>query len=89
MKRIISLLFVAATIILCLFALASCNDSPLPDETVYYTVSFDLDGGVVANKNLEEGLKVKRIQYLISLNISPLKRDMHLKDIVTELHHMH
>ena len=59
MKRIISLLFVAATIILCLFALASCNDSPLPDETVYYTVSFDLDGGVVANKNLEEGLKVK------------------------------
>ena len=59
MKRFITLLLTVATILFCLFAFASCNDTPPADETVYYTVSFNLDGGAVTNKNLAEGLKVK------------------------------
>ncbi len=60
MKRIISLLLTATAIIFCLFAMASCDDDPQPDETVYYTVSFNLDGGIVDGKDLTSALRVKK-----------------------------
>lgn len=61
-EKLIRILAVVLAVMTGVCLLASCvgnEQKETQPQTVYYTVSFDLDGGAVAGKDLTGGLKVK------------------------------
>ncbi len=69
---------IAAAMVFCCFAACS-HDVKKPDDAVYYTVTFDLDGGVVPGQDLLQGLKVLSGTKLRLENYKPEKTNYTFK----------
>ncbi len=69
----ISAAVLAFAISLCCFAGCNPESSDTNTETVYYTVTFDLDGGEVKGKDLSKGVKVESGTELNLENYKPEK----------------
>lgn len=75
MKTLVKILaaVLAFAISLCCFAGCNPESSDANTETVYYTVTFDLDGGEVKGKDLSKGVKVESGTELNLENYKPEK----------------